>query len=229
MPRPPRVIEGGGIYHVINRRVGKLPLFETDDDYAAFEKTLDDVHKVAPMRVLAYCLMPNHWHQLLWPERGKDLSVFMQRLTVTHMRRWHTHHESTGTGALYQGRFKSFPVQNDTHALTVARYIERNALRARLVRRAERWRWCSLWRREQQALPTWLVSESDWPVELPGRWINLVNTPQTDAEEEAVRLSIRRGAPFGSDAWRRRVAKKLDLQSTLRDPWRPRKGKNKRS
>src|SRR5687768_17634345 len=132
MPRAPRIIEDGGIYHVLNRRVGRLPLFETDADYQAFENVIDEVYAV--VRVLAYCLMPNHWHELLWPRRGADLSKFMQRQTLTHMRRWHEHHGTTGTGALYQGRFKSFPAQQDRHVLSVARYVERNALRARLVR-----------------------------------------------------------------------------------------------
>jgi putative transposase len=217
------VIEDGGIYHVLNRRVGRLTLFDTDADYAAFETVIDEVCRAVPMRILAYCLMPNHWHHVLWPVHGKDLSSFMQRLTVTHMRRWHAHHGTAGTGALYQGRFKSFPVENDPHLLTAARYVERNALRARLVRRAERWRWCSLWRRQQRAMPPWLVPASAWPVDLPANWVELVNAPQTAAEHEALRRSVRRGTPFGSDAWQRRVAKRLDLESSLRDPWRPKK------
>ncbi|MGB7158740.1 MAG: transposase [Tepidisphaeraceae bacterium] len=225
MARPIRIVQDGGVYHVLNRRVGRLPLFETDDDYAAFERVIDEACGAVPMRVLAYCLMPNHWHQVLWPRRGADLSRFMQRLTVTHMRRWHAHRGTTGSGPLYQGRFKSFPVQDDRHLLTVGRYVERNALRARLVHRAERWRWCSLWRREHSALPQWLVAGDAWPVPLTDNWVELVNTVLTPAEEEAVRRSIRRGAPFGSDAWQRRAADRLHLQSSLRDPWRPRRAK----
>src|SRR3954454_17104921 len=118
MPRPLRIIEDDGVYHVLNRRAGKLPLFENDADYEAFEKVMDETFQFVPMRVLAYCLMPNHWHQVLWPVKGRDLSAYMQRLTVTHMRRWHAHHGTTGTGPLYQGRFKSFPVQDDPHLLT---------------------------------------------------------------------------------------------------------------
>ena len=76
MPRRQRIVQDGGIYHVLNRRTGKLPLFETDADYLAFEKVIDATHQFVPMRVLAYCLMPNHWHLMLWPARGKDLSRF---------------------------------------------------------------------------------------------------------------------------------------------------------
>ena len=81
--------------------------------------------------------MPNHWHFVLWPQGDGDLSEFMRWLTVTHTQRWHAAHHTAGTGPLYQGRFKSFPIQADDHLLTVLRYVERNALRANLVERAD--------------------------------------------------------------------------------------------
>ena len=93
--------------------------------------------------------MPNHWHLLLWPEGDGDLATFMQRLTITHVRRWQQHRGYVGLGHVYQGRYKSFPVESDAHFWVVARYVERNALRADLVLRAEEWRWSSLWRRDR--------------------------------------------------------------------------------
>ncbi|HVV99014.1 MAG TPA: transposase [Planctomycetaceae bacterium] len=100
------------------------------------------------MRVCGYCLMPNHWHLVLWPERDGDLAAFMLRLTVTHVTRWQRHEKQVGHGHVYQGRFKSFPVSSDEYFYQAVRYVERNALRAQLCRRAEQWRWSSLWRRE---------------------------------------------------------------------------------
>jgi len=90
------------------------------------------------------CWPTGHFHLLVWPRVEGDLSQFMRWLTVTHTQRWHAHHRTAGTGHLYQGRFKSFPVQSDEHVLTVCRYVERNALRANLVKRAEVWKWGSL-------------------------------------------------------------------------------------
>uniref|UniRef100_UPI00196B28C2 transposase n=1 Tax=Aquisphaera insulae TaxID=2712864 RepID=UPI00196B28C2 len=87
------------------------------------------------MRLLAYCLMPNHFHLLVWPREAGDLSDFMRWLTMTHTQRWHAYHRTVGTGHLYQGRYKSFPVQSVEHFLTVCHYVERNALRAGLVER----------------------------------------------------------------------------------------------
>ena len=141
MPRRPRVSTGGLAYHVLNRRVGRLRLFDKPGDYLAFEKILQQAHERTGIRVAAYCLMPNHWHLLLWPRDDGELSEVMRWITVTHTQRWHAHRQTSGSGPVYQGRFKSFPVQSDEHFLTVARYVERNALRAKLVKRAEQWQW----------------------------------------------------------------------------------------
>ena len=175
-----------------------------------------------PVRLLAYCLMPNHWHLLLWPTLDGQLGRFMQRLTVTHVRRWHEHRHSTGRGHVYQGTFKSFPVQEDRHFLKVARYVERNALRADLVDRAEDWRWCSLWRRESgSAQERGILSE--WPVARPADWLERVNGPANAAEEEAMRQSLRRGRPFGDADWQQRTAARLGLEKTFRPRGRPKK------
>src|SRR5688572_18775236 len=147
MPRKPRVCPGGMVFHVMNRSVGRVTLFKTDADYAAFEAILAGAVQRFDMRLLAYCLMPNHFHQVLWPRRDGDVSQFMRWLTVTHSNRWHANHRTTGTGHLYQGRFKSFPVETDNHLLGLWRYVERNALRAGLVKRSRQWRWSSLWMR----------------------------------------------------------------------------------
>jgi putative transposase len=222
MPRRLRVATGGLVYHVLNRAVGRATLFRKQGDYAAFEKVLRQANEFRPMRLLAFCLMPNHWHLLLWPSQDGDLSEYLRWLTVTHTQRWHAHHHTSGTGPLYQGRFKSFPVEDDDHLLTVWRYVERNALRANLVKAAEEWRWSSLWHRHQQTGVPWLC---DGPLPLPERWREHVNRAESEAELEAVRRSVIRGAPFGDEAWQRRTAKRLGLESTLRP--RGRQFKNK--
>lgn len=220
MPRRPRLAAGDLAYHVLNRRVGRLPLFEKPADYAAFEKILAEAHAQTRIRITAYCLMPNHWHLLLWPRHDGELSEVLRWITVTHTQRWHVHHHTSGTGPVYQGRFKSFPVQTDEHFLTVARYVERNALRAKLVTQAENWQWSSLWRRDQgkSELMGWL---SDWPVERPRNWGTYVNHAQSASELEALRLSVQRGRPFGEEAWVKRMVKRFGMESTLRPRGRP--------
>jgi putative transposase len=221
MPRRPRLAIPGIAYHVLNRRVGRLPLFEKPSDYSAFEKVLQEAYKRTGFRLTAYCLMPNHWHLILWPRTDGELSEVMRWITVTHTQRWHAHRKSSGTGPVYQGRFKSFPVQTDDHFLTVAKYVERNALRAKLVGRAEHWKWSSL-HRSAQKKPRPPEFLSEWPMERPKRWIELVNEPDRETELDAGRCSAQRGRPFGSEDWVHRIAKQFGLESTLNARGRPR-------
>ena len=98
MPRTARIAPGGKVFHVINRGVGKQKLFFSDEDYNAFERVIQQTLDKRPMRILAYCLMPNHWHFVLWPENDGDLGRFMQRLTVTHVTRWQKNYNMVGFG-----------------------------------------------------------------------------------------------------------------------------------
>jgi putative transposase len=153
-----------------------------------------------PVRLVAYCLMPNHWHLLLWPRKDGELARFMQRLTTTHVPDGTLTGTARVAGICTKGAFKSFPVQDDRHFLIVARYVERNALRANLVERAEGWRWGSPWRRERGS-PQERGLMSEWPVQRPADWLALVNEPQTANELAELRESARRGRPFGGPAW----------------------------
>ncbi len=143
------------------------------------QRSSESSHKplgVPGLRLLAYCLMPNHWHLVCWPRQDGELSDFAHYLTLTHTQRWHAHYHNVGTGHLYQGRFKAFPVAGNDHYLQLCRYVERNALRARLVKKAEDWRWGSLWHRQQAEHEVKLLT--DGPVALPETWLAVVNQPQ---------------------------------------------------
>lgn len=222
MGRALRAAAGGIIYHVLNRANARGRIFEKAGDFHGFERVLSEAHTRIPMRILAYCVMPNHWHLVLWPTQDGDLTRFMAWVTLTHTQRWHAHRQSIGTGHLYQGRYKSFPVQGDEHFLTVCRYVERNALRAGMVTRAEQWRWSSLWRRRRgpSVKSEWLAA---WPIEQPRNWVDWVNQPQTAAELESLRESVQRGRPYGSSNWIQTMVESLQLETTLRARGRPAK------
>jgi len=220
MPRTARAAPGGYVYHVLNRSVARLPLFQKDGDYEAFVRVMIEAKAKHPIRLLSYCLMPNHWHLVLWPRHDGELTAFTRWLTHTHTMRWHAHYHSSGTGHLYQGRFKAFPIQEDDHFYSVLRYVERNPLRDNLVRLAQQWRWSSLGQKHAQG--EWArVALDDWPLPEPANWIDLVNQAQTEKELEALRRATQRGNPFGNEQWQTRVAKKLGLEYTLRPPGRP--------
>src|SRR5437763_12062268 len=139
MPRRARIAPGGIVYHALNRGNGREKLFRKSDDFAAFERIMIEALRRYPIRLLGYCLVPNHWHLVLWPARDGQMTQFLRWLTQTHSQRLHAHRHTAGTGHVYQGRFKSFPIERDEHLLAVLRYVERNALRARLVQRAQDW------------------------------------------------------------------------------------------
>lgn len=218
MPRKARVSVGGICYHVINRGNARSVVFHKPTDYTAFVNLIGAACKRVPMRVLAYCLMPNHFHLALWPHGDGDLSRWMQWLLTTHVRRYHEHYRSNGH--VWQGRFKAFPIQYDAHLVTVLRYIERNPVRAKLVTRAEQWRWSSLrWLGHPQH-PHFL---HEGPVPRGKEWMAQVNEPLTLAELAQVRECVNRGTPFGTTGWQEETASHLGLGSTLRGRGRPRK------
>lgn len=166
--------------------------------------------------------MKNHWHMVLWPEKDGDLGRFMQRLTVTHVTRWQKNYNMVGYGHLYQGRFKSFPVETDDYFYQVNRYVERNALRANLVKRAEDWPYSSLWILQHGTAEDRKLL-SDWPMPRPRKWQQYVNEPASEAELAALRRSCVRGTPYGSHDWVEKTASNLGLEATLRSPGRPKK------
>ncbi|HEY7427488.1 MAG TPA: transposase [Gemmataceae bacterium] len=216
MPRNPRASQGGFCYHVLNRGNGRRTVFHKDGDFTAFVKLLRQAAERTPVRLLAYCLMPNHFHLVLWPRGNGDLSDYMMWLLTAHVRRYHKHYHSSGH--VYQGRFRSFPIQEDDHLLTVLRYIERNPVRAGLVVHAQDWPWSS-------AAPAWGGSPplDAGPVPRPSCWLKHVNAVQSEAEVAALRECIRRRRPYGDAPWAERVAGQLGLESSLRPRGRPRK------
>lgn len=222
MPRMPRATPGGVVYHVLNRSNAGVRMFRGSHDYELFEHVLEEAHTRVPIRLLAYIVMPDHWHLVLWPRREGELSEFMRWLSVTHTRRWHSQHDSSGTGHLYQGRYRSFPVEPSDCLATLCRYVESNAKRSGLVRKAQDWHWSSLHRREHGDEVAQSLLDPG-PVPLPRGWTARVNAPLDVDELAALRRSAQRGTPFGSPEWQVRVAKKLGLEFTMRPRGRPRK------
>lgn len=211
------------VYHVWNRGNARGQLFIMPADYVAFEHILAEAKLLFGMRILAYCVMPNHWHMVLQPVNDGDNAKFMHWLTVTHVRRWHEVRGSVGEGHIYQGTYKSHLCQDDIHLLRLIRYVERNALRANLVPRAEEWQWSSGWRRkygtEQQR-----AFLAPWPVEVPGDYETLLNEPQSEEELMAIRRALTRGSPLGHGAWFDTMVETHGLASTTRPRGRPKKG-----
>lgn len=215
MPRTARASVGGVWYHALNRGNRREAVFHKPGDYDAFVAAMRDAGARIAVDVLGFCLMPNHFHVLLRPHQDGDLGRWMQWLLTAHAQRYHRHYRTSGH--VWQGRFKAFPVQDDDHLVSVLRYVERNALRAELVSRAEDWKWSSL--------PLWqggdrLLWKGNPPVR-DARWLKRVNEPLSAGDLQRLRHSVSRGRPYGSDVWTRETAERLGLESSLRPRGRP--------
>ena len=224
MARHIRVTAPDIVYHVLNRANSREGIFQKEKDYVAFEKILLEAKEKFDMRILAFCIMPNHWHLILYPKTEETLSQCMRWITHTHTQRYHAHYHTVGYGHLYQGRYKSFPVQDDEYFLEVCRYVERNPIRAGLVKKIEDWQWSSAWIRKYGSEDQRKLL-SVWPVEPPNYYEEWANTLSKDEQEklEKIRHALKKDCPFGEDEWVTTIAKKLGLESTLREKGRPKK------
>lgn len=217
MPRIQRGLFPHYPYHILNRGNAKQKIFHNHSDYQYFMELLAQAKKRYPLKILAFCLMPNHFHLCVTAEHPKNISQFMQWLLTSHVRRVHTFHKTSGH--IWQGRFKSFLIQKDSHLLTVLRYIEANPVRAKLVSDAKYWPWSSfLFREEPQSLD--LLDES--PIPLPPHWNTYVNSSGSPQELEMIRASLKRHSPLGDIEWVEEIALKLGLLSTINPRGRPR-------
>jgi len=226
MPRPLRPIEDGLVYHVINRGNNRQRVFAKKGDFDAFLAAIAELKERKPFELYGYCLLDNHFHLLIRP-RGASISRIMQSLLVSHTQRYHKHHRSGGH--VWQGRFKSPVIQNDEHLLTVLRYIEANPLRARIVRRAEEYCWSS-YPHHGAGQANELVDRLNLYNELAAspavrqrKWAEKVHEPIEEQALAAIRRASATGLPYGNPAWVDRLAKKLELDLTIRPRGRPRK------
>lgn len=140
MPRTARKKSESGIYHIIMRGINRQCIFEVEADYGKFIGTIQHYKEISGYKVYAYCLMGNHIHLLL--QIGKEpLEQVMRRICGRYVYWYNAKYERIGN--LFQGRFKSEPVEDDTYFLTVIRYIHQNPIKAGLVRSIEQYKWSS--------------------------------------------------------------------------------------
>jgi putative transposase len=193
MSRWRRIRPDGIIQHVVNRGAKRSLLFRQPVDCEDFLELLVDASERYPVSLAGFTLMKNHFHLLLWPKEGCAISDYMQWLMNAHIRQYRQRYGGRGEGHIYQGRYRSSLVETVPDLLRAMRYVEANALRAGFVERAEEWPWCSLGRAETMSGRPLLDPAMSYRSE---EWLELVNTPMDHLELEAIRTSIRSGAPF---------------------------------
>jgi|UniRef100_A0A7C6AGX3 putative transposase len=218
MPRIARSVVDGLIYHILNRGNGGQIVFRKEQDYRVFIELISSARIEFDIRIFAYCIMPNHFHIVAMPLRGENLSNFMHLIMTTHVRRYHKHYGTSGH--IWQGRYKSFIVQENNYLLTVLRYVEGNPVRAKLVNSAVEWEWSSH-RERINLIPNKILSNP--LIDIPSHWTKFVDEPLSFNDLEKLRNSINRQAPYGEEEWQIQICKNLGLESTIRPRGRPAK------
>jgi putative transposase len=210
VPRIPRGQQGGYAYHIINRGNGRGTVFHKPQDYEAFISLLAEAKKRHRVKLFGFCLMPNHFHLVVEPADQTALSRFMQWLLTSHVRRYHKHYGSSGH--VWQGRFKSFPVQRDEYLITVLRYVLQNPVRAGLSSTVREWLWSSV--RRPQLIDLCPVRDDEQLAELI-----------KEDQLATIRECLHRQRPFGREDWQAEMARTFGLGRTLRPRGRPRNEK----
>ncbi|HZF31706.1 MAG TPA: transposase [Gammaproteobacteria bacterium] len=224
MVRTARAVVGGVCYHILNRGNDRKTVFHEAADFEQFLTIVGEASTRYPIELFAYCLMPNHFHFVVRPRDNDTLARWVHWLLTTHARAHRLCYETAGH--IWQGRFRAFPIEHDDHLLTVIRYVERNALRANLVAKAEDWRWGSLNERQLRNRRGLLDGS---PCALPREWGGEVNAAEAEAALHAIRSCVSTGRPYGSDAWVRQAESTLGAQFTPRPRGRPRKSEGART
>ena len=222
MGRAPRNSQGGYVYHVIGRGLKPKPMFRSLEDYQDFDSTLAQAVERFEPRLIAYCILPKHWHLVLTPRKDGDLSKFMAWLTMTHSVRWHTKPKRSASGGLYERRFRSFPVQDNSQLLDVLRFVESHPIRSGLVKDLRDWPWSSWSRRAQEPDAAWPLL-SNPPIPFPSDWNKQLCQEIPSESFDRILQCIQRSCPYGASDWVQKTVVRLGIESTIRPRGRPKK------
>lgn len=188
MPCSSRNLPAGCVVHIYNRGNDKRWLFDRAHKYEEFLRLVAWAKDRCPVRIVAYCLMSNHWHFVFWVEVEWDVSAFLHRLTTIHAKRWRAATNTVGQGHVYQDRFKASTIFSERYYYNCLRYVEQNALTAGLVRSAKDWPWSSLAERVGHRRG---ILDDD-PVGIPIGWLELVDQPLPEDDENEIRNALKR-------------------------------------
>ncbi len=226
MPRSARIVIPQVPHHVTQRGNNWQDIFVADEDRRAYLETLRDRCAAAGVDVLAYCLMNNHVHLVLVPEDEEGLAAAVGR---THFAHTQLINRLQGrSGHLWQGRFYSCPL-DETHLWRAVAYVERNPVRARLVRRAWRWPWSSAAVHVGMATDTMEVLdlawwEAEWTA---ARWRAQLVEPADEAWRGRFWRAVRTGRPLAEDRWVAKLEAKLGRRLRANPVGRPRRAEKK--
>lgn len=218
MPRIARGLADNQIYHIINRGNRREAVFHDNYDYEKFLKLLIESKEKYAVKIYAYCLMPNHFHLVIYTKYADSLSQAMHWISSSYVRYYNKRYNISGH--LWQGRYKSFIVQEDSYLLVLLKYVEANPKRARIVKDCIDYKYSSANNRIKNNEN--LITD-EVPILLPDDWYTYINSDEKITDIESIRNCINRQAPLGDKNWKYMVSKKYNLESTINPRGRPKK------
>lgn len=222
MPRIARVVAQGYPHHITQRGNYRQKIFSSDTDREKYLSLTDTESKRYGLKILAYCLMPNHVHFIAVPENDDSMGKVFK---YANMKYSQAYNKKIGTGGhLFQGRFFS-SVMDERYVIACARYIERNPVRAKMVKTPCDWKWssakahCGIDERDTFGVRA-LFDYADYPQK---NWKKFIEEPDDAEEIKRIRSQTRRGRPLGENQFIRKLEKKLNRFLALKPRGRPKK------
>ena len=220
MPRIARIIAPGYPHHITQRGNNRATVFFDDDDRHLYLKLLGNYAHKHRVQIWAYCLMSNHIHLLAVPEMETSLS---RGIGLTNqMYTQYLNRKQRQTGRVWQNRFFSCVVENEQYLWAVARYIERNPLKAGLAASVEEYRWSSA-KAHVMGAPDPLLSADSWLTSQERNAYREFLLTEDDESDNAIRKATNSGRPFGSESFVDMLEFRLNQTLKPRKPGRPKK------
>jgi len=218
MPRIARAVAVGFPHHIIQRGNNKEKVFFEEEDRQKYLELLKKYSDKWECPILAYCLMNNHVHLLARPKREESLYKMMQGITLCYTQ--HINRKYEKTGRLWESRYHSCIVDREHYLWAVARYIEQNPKRAKIVKKEEEYPYSSA-RAHIEGRRDDILGEKLFNDNQRKDYIAFIRESITEEEIQRLKYSTRTGRPFGREEFIKRMEKKLNKRFILQRPGRP--------
>ena len=229
MPRAARIALPNYPHHVIQRGHNRQAVFAAADDYRYYLDNLAEWKTAYACKVYAYCLMTNHVHLIIDPgEQPERLGQLMKRVAGRQTR--YVNRLEGRSGTLWEGRYKSSPIENDAYLLACCRYVELNPVAAGICYAPEDYPWSSCAARLGGPRPEWLDLDPAWQglatteAQRIQFYREYLSEPISDEEREAIVRPVQRGQLTGGAAFIDAIAERLGRRIEKRGQGRPRQG-----
>lgn len=221
MPRTARIVVPNLPYHITQRGNYRQDVFEDDEDRVSYLSWINDYSKKYKLSIVAYCLMDNHVHFIVIPRDDFSLAKVF---SISHMRySQYFNKKKKASGHLWQGRFYSC-VMDDDYLVTSLRYVERNPVRAGIVRKPWQWKWSSAGEHVGQRKGIIDIEKITTLIDTSHEeWKGYIDLAENKEEVENIRKHTLLGRPLGTKDFIAKLGKRLGRVLSVLPRGRPKK------